>query len=64
MKALFKSLYMTVNRHMKLLAVIWVASLLPVAAFPALGWGVVALVAALCVLLCVGDYLTGWIDEI
>ena len=59
-----KAMYLFINKHMKALAVALVACLIPVAAVPALGWVVVATLAALCVLLYVGDYLTGWIDEI
>lgn len=59
-----KAMYLFINKHMKALAVALVACLIPVAAVPALGWVVVAALAALCVLLYVGDYLAGWIDEI
>lgn len=59
-----KAMYLFINRHMKALAVVLAACLVPVAAVPALGWVVAAALAALCVLLYVGDYLTGWIDEI
>lgn len=64
MKALFKNLYLTVNRHMKLLAVVLVACLIPVAVVPALGWVVMAAMAALCVLIFVGDYIANWVNEI
>lgn len=59
-----KAMYLFINKHMKALAVILAACLVPVAVVPAVGWAVVAALAALCVLLYVGDYLTGWIDEI
>ena len=59
-----KAMYLFINKHMKALAVALVACLIPVAAVPALGWWVASVLAAVCVLLYVGDYLTGWIDEI
>ena len=59
-----KALYLFINKHMKALAVILAACLVPVAVVPAFGWVVVAALAAICLLLYVGDYLTGWINEI
>lgn len=59
-----KAMYLFINKHLKVLAVILAACLVPVAAVPAMGWVVAAALAAVCVLLYVGDYLTGWIDEI
>ena len=59
-----KAMYLFINKHMKALAVILAACLVPVAVVPAFGWVVVAVLAAICLLLYVGDYLTGWIDEI
>lgn len=58
-----KAMYLFINKHAKALAVILAACLVPVAAVPAFGWAVVAVLAAVCVLLYVGDYLTGWINE-
>ena len=58
-----KAMYLFINKHMKALAVILAACLVPVAVVPAFGWVVVAALAAICALLYVGDYLTGWIDE-
>ena len=58
-----KALYLFINKHMKALAVTLAACLVPVAVVPAFGWVVVAALAAICLLLYVGDYLTGWIDE-
>lgn len=59
-----KNLYLFLNRNMKTLAVIWAACLLPVALIPAFGWVVVALIAALCILMFVGDYPCNWIKEV
>ena len=59
-----KAMYLFINKHLKVLAVILATCLVPVAAVDALGWVVAAALAALCVLLYVGDYLTGWIDEL
>ena len=59
-----KKLYLFLNKHMKTLAVIWAACLLPVALIPAFGWVVVALIAALCILMFVGDYPCNWIQEV
>ena len=59
-----KAMYLFINKHMKALAVILAACLVPVAVVPAFGWVVVAALAAICLLLYVGDYLTGWINEI
>lgn len=59
-----KNLYLFLNKHMKTLAVIWAACLLPVAVIPAFGWVVVALIAALCILMFVGDYPMNWIREV
>ena len=59
-----KAMYLFINKHMKTLAVILVACLIPVAVVPALGWVVMAAMAALCVLIFVGDYITNWVDEI
>ena len=58
-----KALYLFINKHMKALAVTLAACLVPVAVVPAFGWVVVAALAAICLLLYVGDYLTGWINE-
>lgn len=58
-----KAMYLFINKHMKVLAVILAACLVPVAVVPAFGWVVVAALAAICLLLYVGDYLTGWINE-
>lgn len=59
-----KKLYLFINKHMKTLAVIWAACLLPVALIPAFGWVVIALIAALCILMFVGDYPCNWIKEV
>lgn len=59
-----KKLYLFLNKHMKTLAVIWAACLLPVAVAPAFGWVVVALIAALCILMFIGDYPCNWIKEV
>ena len=59
-----KNLYLFLNRNMKTLAVIWAACLLPVALVPAFGWVVIALIAALCILMFVGDYPMNWIQEV
>ena len=59
-----KKLYLFLNKHMRTLAVIWAACLLPVAVAPAFGWVVVALIAALCVILYIGDYPCNWIKEV
>lgn len=59
-----KKLYLFLNKHMHTLAVIWAACLLPVAVAPAFGWVVVALIAALCVILYIGDYPCNWIKEV
>lgn len=59
-----KNLYLFLNKHMKAVAVIWALCLLPIKFVPAFGWVVVAAVIALCVLMYVGDYLTGWFDEL
>ena len=59
-----KKLYLFLNKHMHTLAVIWAACLLPVAVAPAFGWVVVALIAALCILMFIGDYPCNWIKEV
>ena len=59
-----KKLYLFLNKHMHTLAVIWAACLLPVALIPAFGWVVVALIAALCLILYIGDYPCNWIKEV
>ena len=59
-----KKLYLFLNKHMKTLAIIWAACLLPVAVAPAFGWVVVALIAALCILMAIGDYPMNWIQEV
>lgn len=59
-----KKLYLFLNKHMHTLAVIWAACLFPVAVAPAFGWVVVALIAALCVILYIGDYPCNWIKEV
>lgn len=59
-----KKLYLFLNKHMKTLAVIWAACLLPVAVEPAFGWVVVGCIAALCILMFVGDYPKNWIQEV
>lgn len=59
-----KKLYLFLNKHMHTLAVIWAACLLPVAVAPAFGWVVVALIAALCILMFIGDYPKNWIQEV
>lgn len=59
-----KSLYLYLNKHSKGLAITWAATLVPVAVVPALGWPVAAAVLALCVLMFIGDYPMGWIDEL
>ena len=59
-----KKLYLFLNKHMKTLAVIWAACLLPVALIPAFGWVVIALIAALCILMFIGDYPCNWIQEV
>lgn len=59
-----KKFYLFLNKHMKTLAVIWAACLLVVAVAPVLGWVVVSLIAALCVILYIGDYSCNWIQEV
>lgn len=59
-----KKLYLFLNKHMHTLAVIWAACLLPVALVPAFGWVVIALIAALCILMFIGDYPCNWIKEV
>lgn len=59
-----KKLYLFLNKHMHTLAVLWAACLLPVAVAPAFGWVVVALIAALCILMFIGDYPCNWIKEV
>ena len=59
-----KNLYLFLNKHMHTLAVIWAACLLPVAVAPAFIWVVVALIAALCILMFIGDYPCNWIKEV
>lgn len=59
-----KKLYLFLNHHMKTLAVIWAACLLVVAAAPVLAWAVVAMIAALCVVLYIGDHPCNWIEEV
>ena len=59
-----KALYLFLNQHMKVVAIIWACALLPVALIPAFGWVVIALIAALCILTFVGDYPAGWIQEV
>ena len=59
-----KAMYLFINKHMKSLAVILVACLVPVAAVPAFGYVVAAVLAAICALIFVGDYVTNWVDEI
>lgn len=59
-----KKLYLFLNKHMHTLAVIWAACLLPVAVAPAFGWVVVALIAAICILMFIGDYPCNWIKEV
>lgn len=59
-----KALYLFINKHMKALAVILAACLVPVAVVPALGWWVAAVLAVVCALIFVGDYVTNWVDEI
>lgn len=59
-----KKLYLFLNKHMKTLAVIWAACLLVVAVAPVMGWVVVGLIAALCVILYIGDYPCNWIQEV
>ena len=62
--SVLKKLYLFLNRHMKTLALIWVATLVPVAVVPDLGYVVAALVAALCILMHIGDYPCNWIAEV
>lgn len=59
-----KKFYLFLNEHMKTLAVLWAACLLVVAVAPLLSWAVVALIAALCVILYIGDYPMNWIQEV
>ena len=59
-----KNLYLFLNRNMKTLPVIWAACLLPVAVAPAFGWVVVGCIAALCILMFVGDYPMNWVQEV
>lgn len=59
-----KKLYLFLNKHMKTLAVIWAACLLPVAVAPAFIWVVVGCLAALCILIFIGDYPKNWIQEV
>ena len=59
-----KSLHLFVNRHMKAVAVIWAACLVPIKYVPAFGYVVIACIVALCALMFVGDYIANWVDEI
>lgn len=59
-----KAMYLFINKHMKALAVILAACLVPVAVVPAFGYVVVAVLVAICALIFVGDYVTNWVDEI
>lgn len=59
-----KKLYLFLNAHMHTLAVIWAACLLPVAVAPAFIWVVVGCIAALCILMFIGDYPKNWIQEV
>ena len=59
-----KKLYLFLNKHMHTLAVIWAACLLVGAVAPVMGWVVVGLIAALCVILYIGDYPCNWIKEV
>ena len=59
-----KKLYLFQNKHMHTQAVIWAACLLVVAVAPVMGWVVVGLIAALCVILYIGDYPCNWIKEV
>lgn len=59
-----KKLFIFLNYHMKNVAVLWVLSLIPVAIWPVLGWVVGGCIAALCVLMYIGDYPCNWIAEV
>ena len=59
-----KNLYLFLNKHMKSIAVIWAACLIPVAIVPAFGWVVVATIVTLCAIIFVGDYPKNWIAEV
>ena len=59
-----KNLYLSLNKHMHSIAVIWAACLIPVAIVPAFGRVVVAAIAALCAIIFVGDYPKNWIAEV
>lgn len=59
-----KNLYLFLNKHMKFIAVIWAACLIPVAIVPAFGWVVVAAIAAFCGIMFFGDYPKNWIAEV
>lgn len=63
MKAL-KKLFMVLNYNMKIVAVVWALCLIPVAIWPALGWVVGGCIAALCVIMYIGDYPMNWIAEV
>lgn len=63
MKAL-KKLYMFLRNHMKNIAVLLVLCLVPVAVWPVLGWVVGGCMAALCLVLWIGDYPMNWIEEV
>lgn len=59
-----KSLYLFLNNHMKWVAIVLVATLVPVAVVPALGWVVIATLICLDLLMFVGDYPCNWIAEV
>ena len=63
MKAL-KKMYMFLRNHMKNVAVLLVLCLVPVAVWPVLGWVVGSCMAALCLVLWIGDYPMDWIAEV
>ena len=59
-----KALFMYLNKHMKSVAVLWALCLIPVAIWPVLGWVVGGCIAAMCVLMFIGDYPCNWIEEV
>lgn len=59
-----KKLYLFLNKHMRWVAIALVCCLVPVAVVPVLGYAVVAALAALCLVMFVGDHPMNWIREV
>lgn len=59
-----KKLYLFLNKHMVTVAVILALCLIPVSIVPAFGYVVSAALAAMCVLMFVGDHPMNWIREV